>query len=59
MTIPSKEAQEKYSCAEGKELYVCDQCGLLFCSEPIVTPKIPHMDLVVHKCYACRIGGLE
>lgn len=57
--IPSKEAQEKYGCTEGKELFVCDQCGLLFCSEPITYPKIPDSDVIVHKCYACREGGLK
>lgn len=59
MGLPSKELQEKYSCTEGKELYVCDLCGLLFCSEPILSPKMPNSDLIIHKCYACRVGGLE
>ena len=60
MSEPSQEIKEKYSCVEGKELYICDLCGLLFCSEPILAPKVPFSNnLIVHKCYACRAGGLK
>lgn len=57
--LPKDETLEKYNCPDGKELYVCDLCGLLFCSEPILSPKVPYTDLIKHKCYACREGGLE
>ena len=54
-----QELREKYRCAEGKELLVCDECGLLFCSDPKIGKKVPYSDLLMYRCYGCGTGGIR
>lgn len=59
MSKPSNEALGKYDCTEGKILLVCDFCGLLFCDTPGSGYKDSWSSLIIHKCYACKAGGLK
>lgn len=59
MAKPSEESLEKYSCPEGKELLVCDLCGLLFCGLPKYPLKDEWSDYIPQYCHACHVGGLE
>jgi len=54
-----EELKKQYKCPEGKELLVCDQCGLLFFGKKEVGVKVPNSKAMVHKCYGCREGGLR
>ena len=53
------ELKDKYKSPEGKELLVCDQCGLLFFGNLESGVKVPNSKVRVHKCYGCREGGLR
>jgi len=54
-----QELREKYRCAEGKELLVCDECGLLFCGDPKMGSRVYYSDLIIHRCYGCTMGGMR
>jgi hypothetical protein len=54
-----QELREKYRCTVGKELLVCDECGLLFCGDPKIGNKVPYSDSSIYRCYGCGIGGLR
>jgi hypothetical protein len=47
-----KEMYSNYGCTEGKELVLCDGCGLLFCTNDYLVKNETHVCL-------CCINGIK